>query len=141
MLPTSVICVIENPLIVGCLASDSSWRVIWKGLECLSVAGLLHWFTSPYIHRMVYHRKTGMVDLESLTMLARPRRDSFHVAAAAYPQTLKPQATFQVSSMTHVQHDSCAAAHAFSQYFLSCAIIQESLADSLHSGYFQWTFP
>ena len=66
-------------------------------MSALYPAGLLHWFTSPYIHRMVYHRNTGMVDLESLTVLARPRRDSFHVASVAYPQTYRPQATFQVS--------------------------------------------
>ena len=59
--------------------------------------GLLHWFTSPYIHRLTYHRKTGMVDLESLTILARPRHDSFNISAVEYPRSLKPQSTFQVT--------------------------------------------
>ena len=57
---------------------------------------------------MVYHRKTGMVDLESLTLLARPRRDSFHVTSVAYPQTLRPQATFQVNGkIFFVDTDNC----------------------------------
>ena len=67
---------------------------------CVNPAGLLHWFTSPYIHRLTYHRKTGMVDVESLTILARPRHDSFHVTSVEYPKTLKPQSTFQVTPHT-----------------------------------------
>ena len=38
-----------------------------------------------------------MVDLESLTILARPRHDSFNISAVEYPRSLKPQSTFQVT--------------------------------------------
>lgn len=86
-----------------CLTSAGPEITLWARLLACCPAGLLHWFTSPYIHRMVYHRKTGMVDLESLTLLARPRRDIFHVTSVAYPQTIRPQATFTVSGIPSLQ--------------------------------------
>ena len=60
-------------------------------------AGLLHWFTSPYVHRLAYDAATGVVEARTLTVLARPRVDCFPAVAVRHPQTLRPQATFEVS--------------------------------------------
>ncbi len=67
------------------------------GLE--SCAGLLHWFTSPYVHRLAYDAASGVVETRTLNVLARPRVDRFPASAVRYPQTLQPQATFQVRNV------------------------------------------
>lgn len=58
--------------------------------------GLLHWFTSPYVHRLVFDRTSETLDLETLSVLARQQRTRAHMSQVAYPDTLKPQVTFQV---------------------------------------------
>ena len=69
-----------------------------------SRAGLLHWFTSPYVHRLAYDAASGVVETRTLNVLARPRVDRFPASAVRYPQTLQPQATFQVNQILNRVH-------------------------------------
>ena len=61
------------------------------------LAGLLHWFTAPYVHRLVYDRRTGSVEAETINILGQRHISRFHVAEAAYPDTIRPQVTFEAS--------------------------------------------
>lgn len=60
-------------------------------------AGLLHWFTSPYVHRLEHDRKTGGVTVETMSILGQPQISKFHESAVRYPNTIRPQVTFEVS--------------------------------------------
>jgi TMEM70/TMEM186/TMEM223 protein family len=62
-----------------------------------SCAGLLHWFTSPYVRRLVYRRASGTAEVETLDVFARPVSVSFRVPAdVEYADTLRPQTSFAV---------------------------------------------
>ena len=60
-------------------------------------AGLLHWFTSPYVRRLVFDRSSGTVDVHTWSVFARPQEMRIHLSEIRYPNTLRPQVTFQVS--------------------------------------------
>ena len=81
------------------------WIGIWYDEQarvdehvCAS-AGLLHWFTSPYVHRLVFDRTSQTLKLETLSVFARRQTTKAHLSQVAYPDTLKPQVTFQVWCM------------------------------------------
>ncbi|BDA40457.1 Uncharacterized protein C1834.10c [Coccomyxa sp. Obi] len=58
--------------------------------------GLLHWFTSPYVRRLVYDRKSETLEIETLSVFARPQITRTHLSEIAYPDTIRPQVTFAV---------------------------------------------
>ena len=60
-------------------------------------AALLHWFTSPYVRRLVFHRTSQIVELHTWSVFARPQVTRIHLSEVRYPDTLRPQVTFQVS--------------------------------------------
>ena len=64
---------------------------LWQG------TGLLHWFTGPYVHRLEYHKRTQTLDIETVSFFARRVHRSVHLNELQPPDTLRPQATFQVS--------------------------------------------
>eukprot|EP00884_Botryococcus_braunii_P004768 jgi/Botrbrau1/14292/Bobra.0369s0006.1 len=57
--------------------------------------GLLHWFTSPYIHRLVYQPDRPEVQVTVLSLLARPATYTIPLSEITPPNTLRPQASFQ----------------------------------------------
>jgi hypothetical protein len=62
--------------------------------EC--AAGLLHWFTSPYIHRLEHDPGKSNITVTVLNLFARPVKYTIPLAEIAYPDTLRPQVSFQV---------------------------------------------
>jgi hypothetical protein len=66
-------------------------------LKMHGCAGLLHWFTSPYVRQLVYDRKANTLQIETLSVFARPQITHVHLAEIAYPDTIRPQVTFSVS--------------------------------------------
>lgn len=70
-------------------------------LPCLH-AGLMHWFTSPYVHWLTYNSTTGLAEVETLSFFAKHQRRTFSESEVEYAKTLKPQATFQVCLSHHV---------------------------------------
>ncbi|KAK9823167.1 hypothetical protein WJX72_000778 [[Myrmecia] bisecta] len=79
------------------LAAQASIMVTICGFGFFTTA-LLHWFTSPYIHRLTYHKSSGLVEVDSLTFLAQHVKDSFHISELEYPDTLRPQVTFKAKN-------------------------------------------
>jgi hypothetical protein len=76
----------------------------------LTDTGLLHWFTSPYVRRLVYDRRSETLDLETLSVLARLLHTRAHLSEVTYPDTMRPQVTFKVNSTAsaHVgTRDAC----------------------------------
>ena len=41
-------------------------------------AGLMHWFTSPYVHRLTYNSETGLTEVETLTLFAKYKMKNFY---------------------------------------------------------------
>lgn len=62
-----------------------------------AVAGLLHWFTSPYVRRLVFDKRSNTMEIETLSILAQPQISRAHLAEITYPDTVRPQVTFAVS--------------------------------------------
>ena len=56
----------------------------------------MHWFTSPYVHRLIHNSKTGLTEVETLSILAKYQRRTFSESEIEYPNSFRPQATFQV---------------------------------------------
>jgi hypothetical protein len=61
-----------------------------------STAGLLHWFVSPYVHRLRYDPGNGWIEATRLDILARPVVTHFDIGEAQYADTMRPQSTFKV---------------------------------------------
>ena len=66
-------------------------------------AALLHWFTSPYVRRLVFYRISQTVELHTWSVFARPQVTRIHLSEVRYPDTLRPQVTFQVSLFAVIQ--------------------------------------
>ena len=58
--------------------------------------GLLHWFVSPYVHRLRYDPGNGWIEASRLDILARPLVTHFDISEAQYADTMRPQSTFKV---------------------------------------------
>ncbi len=65
-------------------------------------AGLLHWFTSPYVRQLVFDKKSNTMEIETLSVFARPQITRAHLAEISYPDTIRPQVTFAVSHWLHL---------------------------------------
>lgn len=63
--------------------------------------GLMHWFTSPYVHWLTYNSNTGLAEVETLSLFAKHQRRTFSESEVQYPNTLRPQATFQVHGQVY----------------------------------------
>ncbi|EIE26861.1 hypothetical protein COCSUDRAFT_59369 [Coccomyxa subellipsoidea C-169] len=59
--------------------------------------GLLHWFTSPYVRQLVFDKKSNTMEIETLSVFARPQITRAHLAEISYPDTIRPQVTFAVN--------------------------------------------
>ena len=56
--------------------------------------GLLHWFTSPYTHKLVYDPKTESIDVTTLDMLGRSRTQTIKVADVKEADSVHPLSSF-----------------------------------------------
>ncbi|PRW59509.1 transmembrane mitochondrial [Chlorella sorokiniana] len=56
--------------------------------------GLLTWFTQPYVQRLRYDPTTDMVETTTLTLLARPRTDRFHLNEVTEADSVHPLTSF-----------------------------------------------
>lgn len=75
----------------------------------LFTTGLMHWFTSPYVLRLVHHPETDAVEVSCLNFLARPRTWRFSVADVSQPDTIHPLSTFAANGKVYyVDKDSFA---------------------------------
>jgi hypothetical protein len=55
----------------------------------------LTWFTQPYITRLRYEPATETVEATTLSLLARPRTDTFHLAEVEEVASVHPLSSFQ----------------------------------------------
>ena len=55
----------------------------------------LTWFTQPYVQRLRVERRSGTVEAETLTLLARPRTDRFHLGECAEADSVHPLSSFR----------------------------------------------
>ncbi|DBB04170.1 hypothetical protein WJX77_004853 [Trebouxia sp. C0004] len=67
----------------------------------LFTTGLMHWFTSPYVHRLIHNSKTGLTEVETLSILAKYKRRTFSHSEIEYPNSFRPQSTFQVHGQVY----------------------------------------
>ena len=81
----------------------------------------MHWFTSPYVHWLTYNKATGLAEVETLNLFAKHQRRTFSESEVQYPNTLRPQATFQVCE-SHDQLRSllCLAEACLGRYVCNC---------------------
>ncbi|KAL4423110.1 hypothetical protein ABPG77_004793 [Micractinium sp. CCAP 211/92] len=57
--------------------------------------GLLSWFTQPYVQQLRYERGSDTLEATTLTLLARPRVDRFHIAEVGEVEGVHPLSSFQ----------------------------------------------
>ena len=55
----------------------------------------LTWFTQPYVQRLRYDAATDSVEATTLSLVATPRVDRFHVGEAREADSVHPLASFQ----------------------------------------------
>ncbi len=73
---------------------------------CVSLAGLLHWFVSPYVHKLRYDPATGWVEATRLNLFVRPVTTHFEVGEAQFADTMRPQTTFKVDLSNLCTHNT-----------------------------------
>ena len=74
----------------------NSFRALPAPLTAPLFTGLMHWFTGPYVHRLTYDRSTQRFSAKTMSLLARPVQTTFFPNEVKYPQSLRPNVTFQV---------------------------------------------
>lgn len=60
--------------------------------------GGLHWFTSPYVHQLMYNDKTDVAKVQTLRLLGGSRWHEFPVSSVEAPTGYHPLASFKVSN-------------------------------------------
>jgi hypothetical protein len=55
----------------------------------------LTWFTQPYVQRLRYEHGSDTVEVTTLSLLAQPRTDRFHVSEARDADSVHPLTSFQ----------------------------------------------
>lgn len=60
----------------------------------LFTTGLLHWFTSPYVHRLVHKPDEEAVEVTTLDVLGRPRSAAVPLAAVHEADSVHPLSSF-----------------------------------------------
>ncbi|KAG7670022.1 hypothetical protein Ndes2526B_g06396 [Nannochloris sp. 'desiccata'] len=59
--------------------------------------GLLHWFTHPYIHKLVHNPKENTIDINVLDLLGRSRTRHIRIADVTEAQSVHPLSSFAVN--------------------------------------------
>ncbi len=59
--------------------------------------GLLHWFTHPYIHKLVHNPKESTIDIDVLDLLGRSHTRHIQIADVAEAQSVHPLSSFAVN--------------------------------------------
>jgi len=59
--------------------------------------GLLHWFTHPYIHKLVHNPKENTIDINVLDVLGRSRTRHINIADVTEAQSIHPLSSFAVN--------------------------------------------
>lgn len=62
----------------------------------LAIAGLLHWFTSPYVHQLDFNRELREGEAKTLSIFAQPQIQRFNESEIKFSDTMRPQVTFEV---------------------------------------------
>jgi hypothetical protein len=58
--------------------------------------GGLHWFTSPYVHQLLYNSQTDTAKVQTLSFLGGTKWHAFPVSAVQAPTGYHPLASFKV---------------------------------------------
>lgn len=58
--------------------------------------GGLHWFTSPYVHQLLYNAKTDTARVQTLRFFGGTRWHEFPVSSVEAPTGYHPLASFKV---------------------------------------------
>ena len=66
----------------------------------------MHWFTSPYVHRLIHNSKTGLTEVETLPIQAQYQRRTFSESEIEHPNSFRRQSTFEVR---HAERDALQA--------------------------------
>jgi hypothetical protein len=61
--------------------------------------GGLHWFTSPYVHQLLYNDKTDVAKVQTLRFFGGTKWLEFPVSDVEAPTGYHPLASFKVRSM------------------------------------------
>ena len=56
--------------------------------------GLLHWFTHPYVHKLVHNPKESTIDIGILDVLGRSRTKHIRIADVAEAESVHPLSSF-----------------------------------------------
>jgi hypothetical protein len=59
--------------------------------------GLLHWFTHPYIHKLVHNPKDSTIDINILDVLGRPQTKHIKIADVGEAESVHPLSSFAVN--------------------------------------------
>jgi len=91
------------PLLVTAGPAEMSWYAKASLAASLSVfglftTGLLHWYTYPYVHRLIHHARTDTCTATQLNVFGRSKSTSFKVSDATVPQTVRPMVSFVVAN-------------------------------------------
>lgn len=108
-----------SPLLVA-LAYDDGSTVATKAAVAATVCsfglfttGMLHWFTSPYVLRLVHVPGSDQVELETKTILGGTVKTTVHMPGDIKPaNTMQPLSTFEVQCSFTCLH-SCTNGHLF----------------------------
>lgn len=69
--------------------------------------GLLHWFTSPYIHKFTYYPKENAADVVTLNFLGRPLPHRIFLNEVQEADSIHPLSTFAVNNkMYYIDADN-----------------------------------
>lgn len=93
---------VSAPFLVTAGPADVSWYAKASLAATLSAfglftTGLLHWFTYPYVHRLIHHVGTDTCTATQLNIFGRLKTTSFKVSDVAVPQTARPMVSFAVA--------------------------------------------
>lgn len=58
--------------------------------------GLLHWFVAPYVQRLTYHSSDDSVEVETMSLLVKPKRRTFSMSDVVPSESVHPLSTFAV---------------------------------------------
>lgn len=101
----------SGPIIFGLDASMSlaakTSVVVTLSTFGVFTTGIMHWFTSPYVHKLEYNPDDDSVQIVSLNLFAKPVKHRFHIAEVRQVDTVHPLSSFTAQGkMFYVDQDN-----------------------------------
>lgn len=87
------------PAKTGVVATLSSFGIF--------TTGIMHWFTSPYAHKLEYNPADDSVEVVCLNLFAKPVKYRFHIAEVRQVDSVHPLSSFSAQGkMFYVDQDN-----------------------------------